>query len=506
MSTTPTKPVLSICIPLMATDDCPLRQRNWRVIANDLSDLAERRGDIEIVVAEWGGRLAEGYKHIKRIEGQGEFSRSRARNQAYFGATADLVCFCDTDMLLPGHAWDACIEQAKSCDCLSPHRQYWRANPEVAEKLTEGDRYNWSIPIRSLDPTRVPGRFVFAGGMIFCTRQAVEMIGGWDEAFQGWGKEDNAFEKMARACHLRLGHNNVARPVHLYHEPNTAARKQSDVIWKRRYVKNFARTYVARAKVEENRFPIKLEKIDYHLVDACNLACKFCSHYSNFTQPLNAVTLEQAEQEWTTWAKYIQPRQFLLLGGEPTLNKRLNELTELAAKIWDCSQIVIYTNGGFWEKHPGLPETLKRIKGRVFCSLHHSDPAKKLSIRAKFKATIDLGVHVHFGEITRHWQAFYQIGEDNKPKPYESDAIKAWQVCTAKYCAVLKANKLWKCPQVAYSDSLKSSAFPEFAGYEACEPEADAVISFFKRRKGPEGCCSHCPEKVVLVPGGEGVK
>ncbi|MFG0261520.1 MAG: galactosyltransferase-related protein [Novipirellula sp. JB048] len=249
-----TKPTISICIPLMVPADSPLRLRNWRVCANELTALAERRGDVEIIVAEWGGSHAEGYKHIKRVEGEGRFNRSRARNRAWRAAEADLICFIDTDMVLPGHAWDYCIEHSKPYDLFSPHRQYWRASPEVTDLQTQGDHYRWEVPIRELDPGRKPGRFVFCGGIVFFKRSAIEKVGGWDEGFDGWGKEDTAIEKMARACRLKLGYGNEARPVHLYHEPAKSASKQSNTYWNRNYKRNFKSTYQRRAKQPANVF------------------------------------------------------------------------------------------------------------------------------------------------------------------------------------------------------------------------------------------------------------
>lgn len=487
------KPAVSICIPLKVTNT--FRRLNWLVCSAELKKLAAIRGDVQVIAAEWGGEHAIGHDHVTRVQGSGYFTRSRARNAAMGVAKSDMICFLDSDMIMSTDAWMTAIESAKQFDCYSPYRKLKRLGKmKTRNRINDDLSFNWDIPINNREGGRLKqlsGNL--AGGIFFCRRTFIESVNGWDERFVGWGYEDIALCKHAERGGYKIGWEQH-QALHLWHPVDKRGRSQTLQTLRKFY------------RVNENKLPIQLDKIDYHLVDACNLACKFCSHYSNYRQPLNAVTLEQAEQEWSTWAKLIQPKQIMLLGGEPTLNKQLTELTDLAASIWKNTQVKIFTNGGFWENHPNLTEVLKRIGGCVFCSLHHSDPVKKQDIRDKFKETIRAGVHVHFGEIARNWQAFYRIGEDGKPTPYESEPAEAWKVCTARYCAVLKANKLWKCPQVAYADSLKSDAFPQFAKYEACEPEENAIIDFFKRREMPEDCCSHCPSKVVIVPGGEGIE
>jgi len=230
------KPSVSICVPLMISANAPMRARNWRVIANELSALADRRSDVEIVAAEWGGNYAEGYKHIKRVEGHGEFSRSKARNLAARIAASDLLCFLDTDMVMHPEGWDYAIEAAQRYDAFSPHRQYWRVGREAAEAMIdESERFRFSPHIRNFCPGIKPIRFAFAGGIVFIKRETLDRVGGWDEGFLGWGAEDTALYKLMRAARCTMGRGGVSRPLHLFHEVNHTANKQSAHHFRRYY-------------------------------------------------------------------------------------------------------------------------------------------------------------------------------------------------------------------------------------------------------------------------------
>jgi GT2 family glycosyltransferase len=246
------KPSVSICVPLMISANAPMRARNWRVIANELSALADRRSDVEIVAAEWGGNYAEGYKHIKRVEGQGEFSRSKSRNLAARIAASDLLCFLDTDMVMHPEGWDYAIEAAQRYDAFSPHRQYWRVGREAAEAMIdESERFRFSPHIRNFCPGIKPIRFAFAGGIVFIKRETLDRVGGWDEGFLGWGAEDTALCKLMRAARCTMGRGSVSRPLHLFHEVNHTANKQSAHHFRRYYGRRrFWATYSRKVRLQ----------------------------------------------------------------------------------------------------------------------------------------------------------------------------------------------------------------------------------------------------------------
>jgi hypothetical protein len=71
-----------------------------------------------------------------------------------------------------------------------------------------------------------------------------------------------------------------------------------------------------------------MSSIEMHVSHGCNLTCSSCSHYSNHGHKGN-LNEDEFEAWIAPWAKKIKPRWFTIMGGEPTLNKKLTSLTKI---------------------------------------------------------------------------------------------------------------------------------------------------------------------------------
>lgn len=233
----------------------------------------------------------------------------------------------------------------------------------------------------------------------------------------------------------------------------------------------------------------QLQKLEYHVVNACNRSCEFCCHYSNFVQPAKLRSVEQAREEWTPWAERVQPAWFILLGGEPTLNKELEGLAELAREIWTGAKIGLFTNGHRLEKFPRLPSLLDTLDFSLY------DAKERAEMQAKVQPFRDAGVKVTFADFTRaNWLEFYNL-VDGKPQPWQDNRpAEAWANCSARYCHVLYENKLWKCPQVAFHKTVDID-WEHFVGYKPCTLEDDPK-EWAERTY--EDCCRHCPSDKIV--------
>ncbi len=235
--TPPNQSAISICVPLrFAGKGKSYRMRNWHVCANELSALAARRGNIEIVAAEWNTALAADFEHITRVQGEGDFTRSRARNQAWRAASHDLLCFVDADFLMHPDQWDKAIEVASQYDACSPYSQFQRLGErKTKRRVIDWARWNWSMPIDTHNGGKVPFRRAnLAGGIMFCTRDFMEEIGGWDEDFRGWGSEDTAVERVAVQGGFNIGYVD-GDALHMHHPVVREGRKQTKRVWRRKY-------------------------------------------------------------------------------------------------------------------------------------------------------------------------------------------------------------------------------------------------------------------------------
>ncbi|MEL7267224.1 MAG: radical SAM protein, partial [Planctomycetota bacterium] len=132
---------------------------------------------------------------------------------------------------------------------------------------------------------------------------------------------------------------------------------------------------------------IELPALEYHLAHGCNLSCQQCSHYKNFRLAGAMPTPAEAEVEYEAWHHRIVPKRFALLGGEPMLNPKLIKHLLLAREYWPNSNLMLVTNGFFFDWHLDLPEILVEIDCRLEVSQQGTHDAYLLKFR-KAKQTV----------------------------------------------------------------------------------------------------------------------
>ena len=115
---------------------------------------------------------------------------------------------------------------------------------------------------------------------------------------------------------------------------------------------------------------IDIPALEFHLAHGCNLSCQQCSHYSNFHLAGKMPTPDDARREYSHWSHRIRPKRFALLGGEPLLNPHLIEHLRLARESWPDSDLMLVTNGFFFNCHLDLPATLVETDCRLEVSQH----------------------------------------------------------------------------------------------------------------------------------------
>ncbi|WP_164104239.1 radical SAM protein [Candidatus Laterigemmans baculatus] len=249
---------------------------------------------------------------------------------------------------------------------------------------------------------------------------------------------------------------------------------------------------------------IKVPIVDYHVTNACNLSCESCSHFSNFHVRAELVTPERAIDELRPWADRLDPDLFSLVGGEPTLNPHLAEVTEAVSELFPGKKRIT-TNGFFLHKHPRLPEVMKANNVCLWISLHHRSPRyqqHEREIRKLVYPWLMDGVDVRFVESDAKWQRFYRATKDGI-EPIGGNQRKAWQLCPCRDSHPIYRRHLWKCPPLAYFSDVEAKlgdqgeAWDLFRQYKPL-PEDCTVeeLRAFLREDEPQ--CSLCPDSIQL--------
>lgn len=167
------------------------------------------------------------------------FRLSKSRNNAIAQATGDYIIMIDGDMVLHKHfirdhlrfaekgyfvqGWRAMLTATGSQDLLASRKTPTLFSPAIKDLKNR----TYSVSLYWLQLLAV-GRKTSIGGTKGCNmafwRQDVLDVNGFNQDFEGWGKEDNEFAqrmKNAGILRKRLRHGGVA--FHLFHEESSRA-------------------------------------------------------------------------------------------------------------------------------------------------------------------------------------------------------------------------------------------------------------------------------------------
>ena len=75
--------------------------------------------------------------------------------------------------------------------------------------------------------------------------------------------------------------------------------------------------------------------VDYHLVEHCNLNCRYCSHFSPLAEP-SYLPVDVFEQDMQQLPELVGDdiSTVHLLGGEPLLHPNIEHFVEIAFKCF----------------------------------------------------------------------------------------------------------------------------------------------------------------------------
>lgn len=254
----------------------------------------------------------------------------------------------------------------------------------------------------------------------------------------------------------------------------------------------------------------KIPQIDGHsnleiqIANGCNFTCQSCSHYTNVGGGKN-LSLETCFDWMKNWNKRILPENFIIMGGEPTLNKDMLNIIILSSKMWNNSKIKLITNGSFLYKHPDLPKIMNdRNNIYLEISIKHDnsdvDYSKLVNSikdlvnnwKSKYK------INVSFREDYKHWLKLYH-GHGKDILPFnDNNPELSYKECGSKVCRVLHEGNIWKCPRLAFLKLYKTkfnldSSWDQYLEYKPLTPNCtnSELIKFFTEKHIKE--CSMCP-------------
>lgn len=213
----------------------------------------------------------------------------------------------------------------------------------------------------------------------------------------------------------------------------------------------------------------------------CNLNCRYCDHFSSVLEPYFLSQKEIIRYCEILKNKNMIPKSFILIGGEPLLNKNISCICEKIYHYFPNIKINIVTNGILLNE-----DVLSKIDKRVNFSVTpypidiNYDSLKK---KEKREGQISfLSSRFTFGMYT-----FDKNSQDNKTDKFFNCGKFNLPVLT------LYKDKIFYCP-VGYGAS-ELDLTQDFLPLE--ELNADSLKNFCNT---PKECCIYCNSKLDGVP------
>jgi organic radical activating enzyme len=287
----------------------------------------------------------------------------------------------------------------------------------------------------------------------------------------------------------------------------------------------------------------QLNYAEINITNVCNYSCTNCQSLNNFAFKGHQ-RWEDYQNEYELLSNQLDISVVQIIGGEPTLNPDFEKWVNGISKLWPDSKLQISTNGSRLDRITDQTyQTLLRHKGTLWITCHDiklydgfldfsksflnkivcdSDDADGYDWKTDYeKSKTDPSVKLrtvsrklideHGVEVILDWsQAFVPSVVDVVDRHYlkmnyNSDPVRAHDICYFKTCHQINKGKLYKCPLVSVlpdfldqfdigmSDDDRSLAY----SYQPLSANDSNAVDFIDNLTQPIAQCKFCPSKYV---------
>jgi hypothetical protein len=237
---------------------------------------------------------------------------------------------------------------------------------------------------------------------------------------------------------------------------------------------------------EKNK--LKVNSLDLVLTEKCSLKCKDCSNLMQYyAKPID----EDFSQLITTLDKFMNAVDYVyeirLIGGEPFMYKRIDEVIKKTLNYKNCGNIVIYTNGTIVPKENKI-NVFKN--DRIYFKISNYGSISR-NVQRLEKKLEENNIHYLTERITR-WQDCARIEKFDRPIEITK---KIFGDCCVNETLTVLHGKLFLCPFSAHAENLH--AIPKYptdsidiSQFQDSEILKDKIRKFYFEKEYLETCKS----------------
>ncbi len=192
-----------------------------------------------------------------------------------------------------------------------------------------------------------------------------------------------------------------------------------------------------------------IPSLDLILTEKCTLKCADCSNLMPyFKRPVDS-DLNQMLMNLNLILDNIDLlTELRILGGEPFIFRKINEILKFASSQKKIPNIVVYTNGTIVPR----PETIENlVNDKIILEITNYGKLSR-NFDKLIQTCKENNINYLIRELPETWDDSANIIE---PKRSLKEDIAIFEECCAKYLFTLMHGKLYRCPFSASLDAIK---------------------------------------------------
>lgn len=257
------------------------------------------------------------------------------------------------------------------------------------------------------------------------------------------------------------------------------------------------------------------QQIEFIVNYSCNLKCYGCDAYS--THLKGNINHEQVINDISIWSNKLIPlirenkikcSKAKLLGGEPLLHKKLDEILFALHEYFKDIQLILATNGLLLTKNTHILDICRELNIQLYVTKHYVNKRYLKLLKDNVDYALKYTNNIKIIDATKpgYWNLYYKI-EDNKIYPYEDNNIKAsWDRCIARRCHQVYNSRLYKCSIITLLEKMlketgqiNEEIWTKYLTYKSLNKYSleKEIIEFFNKEE--EFICNICPSSSISV-------